>query len=244
MQVVVLAGGLATRLGGLTDRSPKSMVEIEGHPFIAYQLSMLKRFGVNKVLLCVGHMGNQIQEFVGDGNQFGLEVSYSDEGRHLLGTAGALKNAEPLLESEFALVYGDSYFTLPIATIWDKFLKSKSPAMMVVLKNKGKYGPSNCEVKSGFVTKYAKGSKTESFEYIDFGLVCLKRSLLSSIPAGTPTDMSIIFCSLVGKEKLLAYEVFQRFYEVGSVEGIAEFAEYVKATGSDSLLWSSKACPE
>ena len=241
MQVVVLAGGLATRLGSLTDRSPKSMVDIDGHPFIAYQLSMLKRFGVNKVLLCVGHMGNQIQEFVGDGSRFGLEVSYSDEGLHLLGTAGALKNAEPRLENEFALVYGDSYFTLPISTIWDKFLKSKSPAMMVVLKNKGKYGPSNCEVKSGLVTKYAKGSKTQSFEYIDFGLVCMKRSLLSSIPGGTKTDMSVIFSSLVGKKKLVAHEVFQRFYEVGSVQGIADFAEYVKAAGPDGLLWSSDA---
>lgn len=244
MQVVVLAGGLATRLGSLTDRSPKSMVEIEGHPFIAYQLSMLKRFGVNKVLLCVGHMGNQIQEFVGDGSRFGLEVSYSDEGLHLLGTAGALKNAEPRLESEFAAVYGDSYFILPIATIWDKFLKSKSPAMMVVLRNKGRYDPSNCEVRSGIVTRYAKGSKTQSFEYIDFGLVCLRRSLLSSIPAGTPTDMAVIFSSLVRKKKLLAYEVFQRFYEVGSVQGIAEFAEYVKTTGPDSLLWSSGASHE
>jgi NDP-sugar pyrophosphorylase family protein len=244
MQVVVLAGGLATRLGSLTDRSPKSMVDIEGYPFIAYQLSMLKRFGVSKVLLCVGHMGNQIQEFVGDGSQFGLEVSYSDEGRHLLGTAGALKNAEPHLESEFALVYGDSYFTLPITTIWDKFLASESPAMMVVLKNKDKYGPSNCEVKSGLVTKYAKGSKTESFEYIDFGFVCLKRSLLSSVPGGTPSDMAVIFSSLVGQKKLLAYEVFQRFYEVGSAQGIAEFAEYVKATGPDSLLWASEAFNE
>ena len=241
MQVVVLAGGLATRLGSLTDRSPKSMVEIEGHPFIAYQLSMLKRFGVNKVLLCVGHMGNQIQEFVGDGSRFGLEVSYSDEGLHLLGTAGALKNAEPLLESEFAVVYGDSYFTLPISTIWGKFLKSESPAMMVVLKNKNRYGTSNCEVKSRLVTEYAKGSKTQSFEYIDFGLICMKRSLLSLIPSGTKTDMSVIFSSLADKKKLLAYEVFQRFYEVGSVQGIAEFVEYVKDAGRDSLLWSSEA---
>jgi NDP-sugar pyrophosphorylase family protein len=244
MQVVVLAGGLATRLGSLTDRSPKSMVEIEGHPFIEYQLSMLRRFGANKVLLCIGHMGNQIERFVGDGSRFGLEVSYSDEGRRLLGTAGALKNAGPHLESEFALVYGDSYFTLPIATIWDKFLASKCPAMMVVLKNKGKYGPSNCDVKAGFVAKYAKGSKTESFEYVDFGLVCLKKSLLSSIPGETPADMSVIFSSLVGRKELLAYEVFQRFYEVGSVQGIVEFAEYVKAAGPDSLLWSSGASHE
>lgn len=238
MQVVILAGGLATRLGGLAGRSPKSMVEIEGHPFIAYQLSMLKRFGVNKVLLCVGHLGNQIQEFVGDGGQFGLEVSYSDEGQRLLGTAGALKNAEPHLENEFALVYGDSYFTVPVASIWDKFLASKSPAMMVVLKNKNKYGQSNCEVKSNLVTKYAKGSKTQSLEYIDFGLVCLRRSVLSSIPSGTPTDLSVLFSTLVGKRKLLAHEVFQRFYEVGSVKGIAEFTQYVKTAGPDDLLWS------
>jgi NDP-sugar pyrophosphorylase family protein len=238
MQVVILAGGLATRLGSLAGGSPKSMVEIEGHPFIAYQLSMLKRFGVNKVLLCVGHLGNQIQEFVGDGGQFGLEVSYSDEGKRLLGTAGALKNAESHLENEFALVYGDSYSTIPVASTWDKFLASKSPAMMVVLKNKNKYGRSNCEVKSGFVTKYVKGSKTQSFEYIDFGLVCLRRSVLSSIPSGTPTDLSVLFSALVGKRKLLAHEVFQRFYEVGSVKGIAEFTKYVKIAGSDDLLWS------
>ncbi len=237
MQVVILAGGLATRLGSLAERSPKSMIDIEGHPFIAYQISMLKRLGAAKVLLCIGHLGDQIRDYVGDGGEFGIEVSYSDEGPHLLGTAGALKNAEHLLESEFAVVYGDSYFSLPIADIWARFRDSKAPGMMVVLKNKDMYGPSNCAVEKGLVTDYAKGAKDKLFEYIDFGFVCLRRSTLSSIPKGVPTDLSVLFSELVGRRELLAHEVFERFHEVGTNKGILEFREFVSASGPDSLLW-------
>jgi len=229
MQVVILAGGLATRLGSIAEHAPKSMINIEGHPFIAYQLSLLKRFGASKVLLCVGHLGDQVRSYVGDGSKFGLAVSYSDEGPHLLGTAGALKNAEHLLETEFALVYGDSYFVLPIADIWARFKESKALGMMVVLKNKDMYGPSNSAVESGLVTDYAKGADNKSFEYIDFGFVCLTRSTLSSIPMGVPTDLSVLFSELVGKRQLLAHEVFQRFHEI---------REFVKASGPESLLWS------
>ena len=236
MQVVVLAGGLATRLGNLAKALPKSLLVIEGHPFISYQLSMLSRSGAKKVLLCVGHIGDRIKDYVGDGRSFGLEVSYSDEGKKLLGTGGALRNAEPLLESEFSLVYGDSYFQLPIADIWKRFDAAGLPGLMVVLKNRNMYGPSNCSVDSGLVTNYAKGVAKPAHEYIDFGFVCLRRSVLSSIPRGTSTDLSVVLTALASKRQLSAYEVHERFYEIGSIQGLADFTQYVKAAGADRLL--------
>ena len=238
MQVVVLAGGLATRLNNLTEHTPKSMISIEGHPFIAYQLATLRKCGARKVLLCIGHLGDRIKDYVGDGRRFGLAVSYSDEGKSLLGTGGALRNAEPQLENEFSVMYGDSYFQLPIGDIWTRFHALDLPGLMVVLKNQNRYGLSNCAVESDLVTSYSKGGAHPLYEYVDFGFICLRKSALATLPKKTPTDLSVLLSALASKRQLSAYEVHQRFYEVGSVQGLADFTQYVKNTGPDRLLRS------
>ncbi len=107
-QIVVLAGGMATRLGDLTRNTPKSMVKINGKPFLEYQLEMFKRSGFNRVLVCLGHLGKQIESYFGDGSRFAIDIKYSYEDKPL-GTAGALKTAGPLLDERFFTIYGDSY---------------------------------------------------------------------------------------------------------------------------------------
>ncbi|MBU4573591.1 MAG: NTP transferase domain-containing protein, partial [Proteobacteria bacterium] len=97
MQAAVIAGGLGTRLGALTKDIPKPLVPVAGRPFLEHQLGLLKAGGVDKVVLCIGHLGEQIQAFVGDGSRWGLEVAYSLDGSTLLGTGGSLKKAAPLL---------------------------------------------------------------------------------------------------------------------------------------------------
>ncbi|MFX6880676.1 sugar phosphate nucleotidyltransferase, partial [Acinetobacter baumannii] len=85
-----------TRLGHLTAAAPKSMVSINGEPFASRQLKLLARQGFREVIFCVGMFAEQIQEFVGDGRQFGLQVKYSLDGDELLGTGGAIAKALPL----------------------------------------------------------------------------------------------------------------------------------------------------
>src|SRR3954469_24876750 len=110
--VAILAGGLATRLRPVTEKIPKALIEVAGQPFLAHQLRLLSGAGLRKVVLCVGYRGEMIEEQFGDGNEFGVEISYSFDGPELLGTGGALKKALPLLGQQFLVLYGDSY--LPI----------------------------------------------------------------------------------------------------------------------------------
>lgn len=112
---------MATRMRPLTGSVPKSMLEVAGEPFIAHQLRLFKRQGLTQVVLCLGHLGGAVQEFVGDGSAFGLSVSVSFDGDRLLGTAGALKNAGALLGEVFWVVYGDSYLDIDLRPIWASF---------------------------------------------------------------------------------------------------------------------------
>src|SRR5580658_1229208 len=97
LPVAILAGGLATRLRPLTETIPKSLVEINGEPFLWHQLRLLRESGIERVVLCVSYLGEQVRDSVGDGREFGLHIEYSFDGPVLLGTAGALRRALRLL---------------------------------------------------------------------------------------------------------------------------------------------------
>src|SRR6185437_11438665 len=115
--VVILAGGLATRLRPITETIPKSLVDIHGEPFIAHQLRLLKHHGITEVLLCIGYLGEQIVDKIGNGDRFGVQVSYAFDGPKLLGTAGAIKQALRQLPEYFFVLYGDSYLPCNYAAI-------------------------------------------------------------------------------------------------------------------------------
>src|ERR1700684_3500726 len=108
LPVAILAGGLATRLLPLTEKIPKALLPIQGEPFISHQLRLLAASGIDRVILCAGFLGEEIQKFVGDGSRFGLTVEFSFDGPTLRGTAGAIKQALPKLGPEFFVLYGDS----------------------------------------------------------------------------------------------------------------------------------------
>src|SRR5215831_4051235 len=108
MPALILAGGYATRLRPLTEHLPKALIDVAGHPFLWHQLQLLRRNGIHRVVLAVGYLGEQIQQRFGDGAQFGVSLDYSFDGPSLLGTAGAIKKALPLLPDRFFVLYGDS----------------------------------------------------------------------------------------------------------------------------------------
>ena len=105
LTVLILAGGLATRLKKSSENLPKSLVKVAGKPFIAHQLGELSRQGIQDVIICIGHLGEQIEKYVGDGSMFGLKVRYSRESDNLLGTGGAVRKALHLLDESFFILY-------------------------------------------------------------------------------------------------------------------------------------------
>jgi N-acetyl-alpha-D-muramate 1-phosphate uridylyltransferase len=227
MQVVILAGGLATRLGALTLTTPKSMVMVEGKPFLEYQIEMLKSQGIEDIVLCIGHLGEQIQDYFGDGKRFGVNLEYSIE-KTPLGTAGAIKNAQELLGDVFVTMYGDSYLFLDFNHMLDYFQSNDKLAMMTVYKNLNQYDRSNTAIEGKLVKKYSKDDKNEAMYYIDYGANVFRREVLEVIPVGRFYAFERLFPRLVEANEMLAYEVKERFYEIGSPNGLAEFSRFVK----------------
>lgn len=224
--VIILAGGMATRLGLLSKNTPKSMVLVDTDPFIAHQLRLLKNHRFEKVILCVGYLGDQIREYVKDGKQFGLSVTYSDDGEQLLGTAGAILKASSLLDGNFFILYGDSYLQVDYKLIQNFFELQNKPALMTVYKNNDRGDYSNIEFINNEIIKYDKKNKTINMHYIDFGLSIVKKDIFSNLDSYE--DLSDLYQKLLQENQLAGYEVFQNFYEIGSKNGLSNFKNFVK----------------
>jgi len=228
MQMVILAGGLATRLHPLTERVPKSLILIQGKPFLQYQIELLKRYGITDLLLCTGFLGNRIKLWFDDGQKFGVRIQYSEEKNGLLGTGGALKNAEEFLGNEFFVMYGDSYLFLDYQEVIDYFHESDTLGLMVVYKNHNKYDKSNVIVENGFVKVYDKSTTSPGMIYIDAGLSVLKKEVLAFFSLDKPFPLDDIFQYLISRKELAVFETKQRFYEIGSIGGLKDFRHLVK----------------
>ena len=233
MQVAILAGGLATRLRPLTATVPKSMVMVHGKPFLEYQLEFLKKDGIRDIILCVGHLKERIESYFGDGSRFGVTIQYSKEEGPLLGTAGALRNALNLLDDPFFVMYGDSYLFLDFNEIWRFFHKFKKSGLMVVYKNENRYDTSNVSINGNYVQKYSKTEQIPDMVYIDYGVSLLRKKVIESIPTNEHCSLETLFQSLIEHGELLSFPAKQRFYEIGSKEGLKEFERYMKVKFSE-----------
>ena len=227
MQVVILAGGLAMRLGDLTRNQPKSMVKVLGRPFLEYQLELLRKSGIKNIILCIGYMGEQIERHFGNGKRYGVNIKYSLEDRPL-GTAGALKKAQALLDVVFFTMYGDSYLCLDFSLVMSHFQSQSKLALMTVYKNFDCYDRSNTVVEGNLVKKFNKKEKTEDMVYIEYGANIFKKEVLEMIPGNRFYSLDDLFPRLIDQKQLLAFEVKERFYEIGSLLGLTEFVELIR----------------
>jgi len=231
--VVILAGGLATRLYPVTRKIPKSLILINGRPFIDHQLELLKEKGVTQVVLCVGNLGGMIESHVGDGSRFGLEVRYSYDGDVLLGTGGAIKKAAGILPAAFMILYGDSYLDIDFSSVVQQFNTGNFPALMTVYRNWNTFDTSNILMKDGKIVRYDKKSRDPTMEYIDYGLIAIRKQVFDAYPSNEPFDLSAVLSRLVDAGQVIGYEVTKRFYEIGSSSGIKETEEYIRIRRPD-----------
>lgn len=227
LTVAILAGGRATRLRPMTENIPKSLLELNGEPFAIHQLRLLRARGIGRVVLCVGHLGTLIQRVIGDGVALGLQVDYSFDGPALLGTAGAVKNAQPKLGESFFVMYGDSYLPCDYGAIARNFESVGVLGMMTVFRNEGKWDTSNVEFENGQILAYSKIERTPRMRYIDYGIGVFRAEAFNGISAGVPSDLSEVYTDLLNREQLAAFEVRERFYEIGSPAGLRETAEFL-----------------
>ncbi len=227
LPVAILAGGLATRLRPITSSIPKALVEVAGEPFIAHQLRYLKAQGITEIVLCTGYLGEMIEAVVKDGAGFGVHVKYSPDGEKLLGTGGALRQALPLLGEEFFILYGDSFLPVDFKAVEADFHHSQQPALMTVLKNDDRWDKSNVIFKEGQIVEYNKAETKPEMKFIDYGLGVIKKSVLQAYPANEVFDLATVYHQLSITGQLAGHEVHERFYEIGSFEGLKETEEFL-----------------
>jgi NDP-sugar pyrophosphorylase family protein len=226
--VMILAGGLGTRLGALYEKTPKSLVKVADAPFIDHQLRLLARKGASTVILLLAHLGDQIADFVKDGCQYKLKVQYSYDGETLLGTGGAIKKALTLVSHEFAVIYGDSYLDLDCMAAYKAFRASGTQALMTVLHNENRWGKSNVAFANGLVQKYGSGHQGDQLNYIDYGFSILSKTAFAGFDHSQSLDLSVVFQDLIDKQMLAGFEVTRRFYEIGSLQGLQETDEFLR----------------
>ena len=208
----------------MTERLPKALVDINGEPFLAHQLRLLRARGVERVVLSIGQHGEHIREYAGDGARFGLQIDYSPDGPTLLGTAGAVRHALPLLGNAFFVVYGDSYLPCSYRDVAEAFHAAGQPGLMTVYRNEGRWDASNVEFDAGRIVAYDKKNRTERMQHIDYGLGVFSRA---AFEGATQADLADVYGDLLRRGQLAAFEVQDRFYEIGSFDGIAELSRHL-----------------
>ncbi len=232
LPMVILAGGLATRLRPITERIPKGLVEVAGRPFLAWQIELLRKAGVTDLVMCVGYLGEMIEAEFGDGSALGVRIRYSFDGKKLLGTGGAIRRAVGMLPEKFFVLYGDSYLPIDYGAVGNAFVAAGKSALMTVFRNEGKWDTSNVRFEEGVILSYDKVDRTPDMRHIDYGLSAWRREEFERIDEGAVVDLAELFAGLVRSGNLAGYEVSERFYEVGSHAGLAELDGLLGADSS------------
>ncbi|RRA49530.1 nucleotidyltransferase family protein [Acidipila sp. EB88] len=227
--VALLAGGMATRMRPATLHRAKSMLLVDGEPFIGHQLRLLTAQGVRRIVVCCGHFEEQVRAYVGDGSAWGCAVTYSPDGAAPLGTGGALLNALPLLGPAFLVMYGDSYLKVSLKAVWAAFVAQGRAGMMTVYRNEGRWDTSNVQFEAGRIIAYAKQQQTPEMLHIDYGLNCFRADAFARWTAGERFDLAAVTAALLEREQLAGFEVSERFYEIGSPEGLLEMGRVLRA---------------
>ena len=228
--VAILAGGRATRLGALAADLPKALIPVAGRPFVDHQLALLKRNGVPQDRILRGAPRRSDRGAPGRRPQLGLEISYAYDGDRLLGTGGALRRALPRLGSLCLVLYGDSYLDIDYGAVLAHFEPRPEPALMTVFRNAGRWDTSNVAFRDGQVVRYNKRQPDPEMAFIDYGANLFRAEALERIPPDEPYDLGDLSHALAAEGRLAGYEVTQRFYEVGSFEGIRETEQYLQAS--------------
>ncbi|TDD96785.1 NTP transferase domain-containing protein [Actinomadura rubrisoli] len=229
MQVAIIAGGAATRMGPLTRQRPKALLPVAGRPFLSWVLDLLESCeAVTSVHLCLGRHADQIERFIAERPAGRLPLTSTAEATPL-GTAGCLRLALPRLDTRFLVLLGDTYTPVDFGAITHAHETSRKPALMAVYRNGDALERSNIRIHEGRVVEYDKSAEAGTYEHVDYGVAVLERGLVDALPPGRPSDLGEIFRPLIARGDLAAFEVGTRFFEIGSLSGYREFDELVSA---------------
>ncbi len=202
------------------------MLEVAGEPFLVHQLRLLAAHGVREAVICVGYRGELIESRVG-ARRCGVQIAYSHDGPGLDGTLGALRRASSLLPERFLVLYGDTYLRLDYRAAARAWSDSGLPALMVVLRNEGRWDASNAHYERGRVRAYDKRAPTPEMSWIDYGLGGLTRRSLERT-ATRERDLAVLYNALARQGELCGFPASERFYEIGTPSALAETDAFLR----------------
>jgi NDP-sugar pyrophosphorylase family protein len=232
LPVVVLAGGLATRMMPMTSRIPKVLLPVAGTPFLDLQLAWLRSQSMERVIISTGHLGDMVQSHVRRHRPYGLAIDVIDDGARRLGTGGAVRRVidSGLVDDAFFVLNGDSFLSVSFDDVESTFRTAGLPAVMTVLRNQGRWDSSNAVFADGRVVLYDKRPehRVGGMEWIDYGLSVIAASALAgSVPANAVADLSDVMHDLSVQGQLGGFEVTDRFYEIGSPAGLHDLEQHL-----------------
>jgi NDP-sugar pyrophosphorylase family protein len=184
--------------------------------------------------MCLGYLGQMVEQHCGDGTRYGMDLRSSYDGERLMGTGGAIRRAadKGLLgdapHDVLWVMYGDSYMDIDYPAVLAAFGRApEALGLMTVLRNENRWDTSNVVFRDGKLVRYEKKSRTPEMNYIDYGVGLLRRSAVDRIPTDRPFDLAELYTSLVNEGRMVGFEVFNRFYEIGTPPALEEARRYL-----------------
>jgi NDP-sugar pyrophosphorylase family protein len=235
VKAIILAGGLGTRLRAVADDRPKVMVDIGGRPFLEYQLDHLRAQGFTDLVLCLGYGAQLVQEYFGAGERHGVRIAYVVE-RKPLGTAGALRNAAPLLDATFLVLNGDTYLEADFAGLveFQRRRRLEDPNTLgslaaVVTSDAVASGALDLD-QWGYIRSF-KEKAERGGGWINAGVYALETAVLDLIPEGESVSIEMqTFPKILARGKrLLGYRVEGRMIDIGTPAGYVDFGNYIRS---------------
>jgi NDP-sugar pyrophosphorylase family protein len=227
LPMAILAGGLSTRLKSLTNKLPKSLLEINGKPFLEWQLKLLEDSGINHVVYCLAHKGDMIRDYLIQ-RKTDIKIDFSFDGDSQLGTGGAVAKAREILGKNFFVLYGDSYLPINYIEVSNFFTTQKMSALMTITRNKSERETSNVIYEEKTIKLYDKFKQNSKMLHIDYGLSIFNEKVFEDFPKDRFFDLSDVQHQLSIEGNLAGFEVNHRYYEVGSIQGIQDFETYTR----------------
>lgn len=236
LPVLVLGGGKGTRMWPATAAVPKPLLPVDGVPFAIRQLEDLADRGVTEVVYSIGYLGDQIRSTL-EAADLRCSVHLVDEGEELLGTGGATRLAvdDGALGDAFFVLYGDSFLPIDFAAVEAAFLaqdERTTDALMTVFRNDGRWDTSNVVFDGRRVVRYDKHEPDPAgagMHHIDYGLSILRATTVRShLDPGRASDLAAMFHDLSERGRLAGFEATERFFEIGSPEGLADLETHLR----------------
>lgn len=227
-QAVIFAGGRGERMRPQTDVVPKPMIEVLGRPFLDYIVRLLCEQGISRVLLLLGYRADAIQRYFGDGEKWGLRISYavsaeSDE------TGRRLALARAALDPTFLLLYADNYWPLRLDAMWDRFRTRGASAMVTVYRNRDGITRNNVRVDDEQrVVVYDPTRNSKGLNGVELGYMMVSTRALGGLTdANHPIGLSLL-APLAANGELVAYLTDHRYYSIGSPERLVRTEAFLK----------------